>query len=46
MEGDRKTKAVIASWNAKLPDNPNARDATWSLGPGGCVLVELTRTGG
>jgi hypothetical protein len=32
---------VVASWSAQLPDNLNARAAAWSLGPAGCVLVEL-----
>lgn len=38
---DRRIQKVIASWNAKLPDDPNAAAATWSLGPAGCVLIEL-----
>ncbi|MHC4568133.1 MAG: hypothetical protein ACYTE3_20515, partial [Planctomycetota bacterium] len=37
-----RVKKVIASWNAKLPNDLNAPAATWSLGPGGCVLIELT----
>ncbi|MHC4679886.1 MAG: hypothetical protein ACYTEK_14425 [Planctomycetota bacterium] len=32
---------VIASWSAQLPGNLNAPTAAWSLGPAGCVLIEL-----
>ena len=38
---DRQVQNVIASWNAKLPDDLNTPSATWSLGPAGCVLIEL-----
>ncbi len=38
---DRRIQKVIASWNAKLPDNPNAPAAAWTLAPAGCVLIEL-----
>jgi len=38
---DWRIQKVIASWNAKVPDNPNTRAAAWSLGPAGCVLIEL-----
>lgn len=38
---DRRVQKVIVSWNAKLPDNPNTPAAVWSLGPAGCVLIEL-----
>ena len=41
---DRRVQKVIASRNAKLPTDPNSPAATWSLGPAGCVLIELARS--
>jgi len=38
---DRRISRVIASRNAKLPDNLNTSAGAWSLGPAGCVLIEL-----
>jgi len=38
---DLRIQSIIASWKDKLPDDLNAPAATWSLGPAGCVLVEL-----
>jgi len=40
---DRRIQKVIASWNAKLPDDLNTPTTAWSLGPSGCVLIELAR---
>ncbi len=38
---DRRVQSVVTSWNARFPDDLNASAAEWSLGPAGCVLVEL-----
>jgi len=39
--GNLRIQSIIASWNAQLPADLSAPEATWSLGPAGCVLVEL-----
>jgi len=36
-----RIQKIIASWNADVSDNMNAPVAIWSLGPGGCVVIEL-----
>ena len=38
-----QVRRVIASWSARLPADLSAPEATWSLGPAGCVLIELAR---
>jgi len=37
----RRIEKVIASWNAEFPDDLNTPAAAWTLGPAGCVLIEL-----
>jgi len=41
--GNLRIQKVIVSWNAKLPADLNTPATTWSLGPAGCVLIELAR---
>jgi len=41
--GDRRIQKVVASWNTRLPTDRNNPEAEWSLGPAGCVLIELSR---
>ena len=41
--GNLRIQKVITSWNAKLPTDLNTPADTWSLGPAGCVLIELAR---
>ena len=40
---NRRIQNVIASWNVKLPTDLNTPATAWSLGPAGCVLIELAR---
>ena len=40
---DRRIRKAIASWNAKLPADLNTPAEEWSLGPAGCVLIELAQ---
>ncbi|MHC4120187.1 MAG: glycoside hydrolase family 16 protein [Planctomycetota bacterium] len=39
---NRRIRKVIASRNAQLPADMNSAAVVWSLGPAGCVLIELT----
>jgi hypothetical protein len=39
--GNLRIQKIITSWNARLPDDLNAPTAAWSLGPAGCVLIEM-----
>ncbi len=43
VTGTRRIRKVIASWSAKLPAELNTSTAEWSLGPAGCVMIELAR---
>lgn len=40
--GSFRINKVIASWNAKVPADFNAAGTQWSLGAGGCILIELS----
>jgi hypothetical protein len=40
--GNLRVRNVIASRNATAPADLSGPKATWSLAPGGCVLIELT----